>query len=120
MFKHEVLGGVSGKVANGKELTGKASSGSVEDGFDTLFIQNGITGHGVDVSHRGHDLADALLFQVQNSTDDGNFIVVQSINTHGSVQRDQGLKPLLFVDGTMVFTQDLIQQNRNRIGDRIH
>src|SRR5690606_11608643 len=99
-----------------------ATVSRAQDGIGGRFVQNGIGTHAEDVVNGRHDGLNRLVFQIQNSGNNCDLVLVETIGGSRSqrlVKGHQGLEPCLLVDGTMVLAQNSVEQQRNGVRYRI-
>ena len=79
----------------------------------SLFVKDGVGGHGEDVLHWGHDVSDWLVLEVKHGGNDSHLILVQAIRWAGSeglVKSDERLETRLLVDGSVILAEKVVEE----------
>lgn len=102
------VGGQAGAVDGDARVT------RGEDVVHGLFVENVVLGESINVLHRGHDLGDGFVLEVEDGGDDGDLVLVEALGQVAErlVQGDEGLEAALLVDGAVVLAENPVEELR--------
>ena len=111
------IAGVVGNVDRDARVAGG------EDFRDGILVENSVGGHNEDIGERRHDGGHGFGFEVEHGGDDGDFVFVKTLVrrfSEGHVQGDEGFETGFFVNCSVVFAKEVVEEFGRGPGEGTH